>query len=78
MRTDEKLFHPYSNDSQVRTRRSNAQAHNDDYVRVVTPQGGRSIVVWAGFTYDIKIALAVSEGNTPAAKYRDEILLDVW
>ena len=34
-------------------------------------------MVWAGFTYDHKIALTVIEGNMNAAKYRDEILRDV-
>ena len=34
-------------------------------------------MVWAGFTYDHKIALRIIEGNMNAAKYRDEILRDV-
>ena len=50
---------------------------NDDCVRVVPPQGRLSIMVWAGFTYNHKIALKVIEGNMNAVKYRDEILRDV-
>ena len=46
-------------------------------MKVVSQQGGRSIMVWAGFTYDYKITLEVIEGNMTAAKYRDEILCDV-
>nr|KAG5712395.1 hypothetical protein BaRGS_023974 [Batillaria attramentaria] len=34
-------------------------------------------MVWAGFTYDHKIALEVIDGNMTAVKYRDDILRDV-
>mgnify|MGYP003471160912 CR=1 FL=1 len=77
MWTDEKRFRLYSNDGRVRVRRSHGQAFNNDFVRAVMSQGGRSLMVWAGFTYDHKIALRVIEGNMNAAKYRDEILRDV-
>ena len=74
---DEKRFRLYSNDGLVRVRRSRGQAFSDDCVRAVTLQGGRFITVWAGFTYDYKIALRVIEGNMNAVKYRDEILRDI-
>nr|KAG5703565.1 hypothetical protein BaRGS_000950 [Batillaria attramentaria] len=34
-------------------------------------------MVWAGFTYDHKIALEVIDGNMTAVKYRDDIIRDV-
>nr|KAG5711052.1 hypothetical protein BaRGS_013786 [Batillaria attramentaria] len=34
-------------------------------------------MVWAGFTYDHKIALEVIDGNMTAVKYRDDILREV-
>nr|KAG5710364.1 hypothetical protein BaRGS_009080 [Batillaria attramentaria]KAG5711194.1 hypothetical protein BaRGS_004838 [Batillaria attramentaria] len=34
-------------------------------------------MVWAGFTYDRKIALEVIDGNMTVVKYRDDILCDV-
>nr|KAG5698193.1 hypothetical protein BaRGS_030556 [Batillaria attramentaria] len=34
-------------------------------------------MVWAGFTYDHKIALEAIGGNMTAVKYRDDILRDV-
>ena len=46
-------------------------------MKVVSQQGGRSIMVWAGFTCDCKITLEVIKGNKTAAKFRDEILHDV-
>ena len=46
-------------------------------VRVVPLRGRLSIMVWAGFTYNHKIALKVIGGNMNAVKYRDEILRDV-
>ena len=55
MWTDKKRFHLCSNDGRVWLRCSCGQARNNEGVRVVTSQGGRSITVWAGFTYVIKL-----------------------
>ena len=46
-------------------------------VRVVTSQGGGSIMLWVDFTYDYNMALEVIEGNMTAVKYINEILRDV-
>ena len=40
-------------------------------------QAGSFIMVWAGFTYDCRIALEVIKGNMIATKYRD-VLPDVF
>nr|KAG5690334.1 hypothetical protein BaRGS_027631 [Batillaria attramentaria] len=52
-------------------------AFNDDCVRQIPARARQSIMVWAGFTYDHKIALEVIDGNMTAVKYRDDILRDV-
>ncbi|KAK7464517.1 hypothetical protein BaRGS_00019948, partial [Batillaria attramentaria] len=57
MWTDEKRFCLYSNDDRVRVRRSRGQAFNDDCVRQIPARARQSVLVWAGFTYDHKIAL---------------------
>lgn len=77
MWTDEKRFRLYSNDGRARVRRTAGQAFNEDCLRIVSAQGARSIMVWAGFTNDHKIGLRIIEGNMNAVRYRDDILSDV-
>ena len=74
MFTDESKFRLDLNDGWVRVWRRRGERLRDECIKEVTPFGGGSIMVWAGFSAHHRTPLHHVQGNLNGQRYRDEIL----
>ena len=62
------------NDGRVRVWRRRGERLRDECIKEVTPFGGGSVMVWAGFSAHHRTPLHHVQGNLNGKRYRDEIL----
>ena len=62
------------NDGRVRVWRRRGERLRDECIKEVTPFGGGSVMVWAGFSAHHRTPLHHVQGNLNGQRYRDEIL----
>ena len=74
MFTDESRFRLDHNDGRVRVWRRRGERLRDECIKEVTPFGGGSVMVWAGFSAHHRTPLYHVQGNLNGQRYRDEIL----
>ena len=74
MFTGESHFRLDHNDGRVRVWRRRGERLRDECIKEMTPFGGGSVMVWAGFSAHHRTPLHHVEGNLNGQRYRDEIL----
>ena len=74
MFTDESRFRLDHNDGRVRVWRRRGERLRYECIKEVTPFGGGSVMVWAGFSPHHRTQLHHVQGNLNGQRYRDEIL----
>ena len=72
--TDESRFNLFERDGRQRVYRRRNERYRDNCVIESNRQGGGSVMIWGGVSFNTKTQCVQIRGNLNAARYRDEIL----